>query len=95
VLGASDFLLLYGDEDQKEAFDAVATVFFLDTAPNVLRYIEVIKHCLRPGGIVVNFGPLLWHFENNAPGSHGKKENTTPGSSPRGIKTQSHVILAN
>jgi carnosine N-methyltransferase len=73
-MSASDFLLLYGDDAQKDSFDAVVTLFFLDTAPNVIRYIEAIKNCLRPGGILVNMGPLLWHFENNAPGTHGRKE---------------------
>jgi SAM-dependent methyltransferase len=74
-MSASDFLLLYGDEAYKDKFDAVATVFFLDTAPNIIRYIEAIKNCLRPGGILVNIGPLLWHFENNAPGTHGRENN--------------------
>ncbi|KAI6246538.1 Carnosine N-methyltransferase [Erysiphe necator] len=63
-MSASDFLLLYGNEQQKESFDAVASVFFLDTARNVVRYIETIKNCLRIGGLLVNLGPLLWHFEN-------------------------------
>jgi carnosine N-methyltransferase len=30
-MSASDFLLLYSDEERKDTFDAVATVFFLDT----------------------------------------------------------------
>ncbi|KAK5995882.1 Carnosine N-methyltransferase [Cladobotryum mycophilum] len=68
---AADFLCLYGDDDHKDAYDAVASVFFLDTAPNLIRYLEVIFHCLRPGGVLINVGPLLWHFENNAPGNHG------------------------
>ncbi|KAH6603304.1 hypothetical protein Trco_008079 [Trichoderma cornu-damae] len=68
---AADFLCLYGDGDHKDSYDAVASVFFLDTAPNLIRYLEVIYHCLRPGGLLVNVGPLLWHFENNAPGNHG------------------------
>lgn len=70
-MSASDFLCLYGDDEHAGAYDAVASVFFLDTAPNLIRYLEVIRHCLRPGGILVNVGPLLWHFENNAPGNHG------------------------
>ena len=70
-MSASDFLLLYGNEEQRNKFDAVATVFFLDTAPNIIRYIEVIRNCLRTGGLMINIGPLLWHFENNAPGTHG------------------------
>ena len=76
-MSASDFLLLYGDEEQKESFDAVATVFFLDTAPNIIRYIEVIRNCLRTGGLLVNIGPLLWHFENNAPGTHGREKESS------------------
>lgn len=68
---AADFLCLYGDDDHKESYDAVASVFFLDTAPNLIRYLEVIYHCLRPGGVLINVGPLLWHFENDAPGNHG------------------------
>lgn len=68
-MSASDFLCLYSRKDQGNSFDAVATVFFLDTAPNVIRYIETIRNCLRPGGLLINIGPLLWHFENNAPGA--------------------------
>lgn len=83
-MSASDFLLLYGREDQKDAFDAVATVFFLDTAPNVIRYLEAIRHCLRPGGVLVNFGPLLWHFENNAPGTRGQESGTASDGGPMG-----------
>ena len=71
---AADFLCGYGDDQHAEAYDAVATVFFLDTAPNLVRYLEVIKHCLRPGGVLINIGPLLWHFENNAPGNHGQDD---------------------
>jgi carnosine N-methyltransferase len=84
-MSASDFLLLYESEEQKDRFDVVATVFFLDTAPNIIRYLEAIRNCLKSGGILVNAGPLLWHFENNAPGSHGKEESTgseTMGLSP-------------
>ncbi|KAF3900091.1 Carnosine N-methyltransferase [Trichophyton interdigitale] len=61
---AADFLLLYNEESNREAFHAVATVFFIDTAPNLIRYIQTVHHCLRPGGIWSNVGPLLWHFED-------------------------------
>lgn len=73
-MSASDFLCLYGSLELQDAFDAVTTLFFLDTAPNVIRYLETIRNCLKPGGLLVNFGPLLWHFENNAPGTHSHKE---------------------
>ncbi|KAG6238356.1 hypothetical protein E4U25_001797 [Claviceps purpurea] len=68
---AADFLCLYADDDHKDTYDAVASLFFLDTAPNLIRYLEVIRHCLRPGGLLINVGPLLWHFENQAPGNNG------------------------
>jgi hypothetical protein len=76
-MSASDFLLLYSKEEQRETFDAVATVFFLDTAPNIIRYIEAIRNCLRTGGLLINVGPLLWHFENNAPGTHGHEDGSS------------------
>ena len=60
---AADFLCLYAKEDKAAAYDVVATVFFLDTAPNLIRYLETIFHCLKPGGVLINIGPLLWHFE--------------------------------
>ena len=71
---AADFLCLYSDADHAAVFDAVACVFFLDTAPNLIRYLETIRHCLKPGGLLINVGPLLWHFENNAPGNHGRDD---------------------
>jgi carnosine N-methyltransferase len=68
---AADFLCVYGDDAHAGQYDAVATVFFLDTAPNLIRYLEVIRRCLRPGGVLINVGPLLWHWENHVPGHHG------------------------
>jgi len=49
----------------------------------------VIKNCLKPGGLLLNIGPLLWHFENNAPGSHGHDEeeaSETSGKDTQGMK---------
>ena len=57
---AGEFVEVYAD--QKECWDAVVTCFFLDTAPIVLEYIEAIHRLLRPGGVWVNFGPLLYHW---------------------------------
>lgn len=68
---AADFLCLYTDQDHEAMYDAVASVFFLDTAPNLIRYLQTIFHCLKPGGVLINIGPLLWHFEDRAPGNHG------------------------
>ncbi|KAI5304553.1 hypothetical protein KEM56_006351 [Ascosphaera pollenicola] len=64
-MSAADFLLLYGGDDSKDSFDVVATVFFIDTAPNIVRYISTIFNCLRPGGLWINVGPLLWHTSDS------------------------------
>ncbi|ODQ78299.1 hypothetical protein BABINDRAFT_162947 [Babjeviella inositovora NRRL Y-12698] len=47
------------------SWDVVATCFFLDTAANVIDYVRSIHYCLRAGGTWVNFGPLLWHHEDD------------------------------
>ena len=63
-MNAGDFLEVY--EKDKDEWDCVATVFFLDTAPNILTYLESIHRVLRPGGLWVNLGPLLYHFADSA-----------------------------
>ncbi|KAI9055458.1 hypothetical protein LZ554_000412 [Drepanopeziza brunnea f. sp. 'monogermtubi'] len=92
-MSASDFLLLYEDQESKDSFDAVATVFFLDTAPNVIRYIEAIKNCLKRGGLLVNLGPLLWHFEHNSPGGHGREKDEANTTNGQGIADPGSVEL--
>lgn len=74
-MSAADFLLIYGGEDSKDSFDVVATVFFIDTAPNIIRYISTISNCLRPGGLWINVGPLLWHSSDSL--SAGTDEETS------------------
>ncbi|KAI4285129.1 MAG: hypothetical protein L6R38_000879 [Xanthoria sp. 2 TBL-2021] len=59
---AADFTELYCNAKNRGVFQAVATVFFLDTAQDVIRYIKTVHHCLQPGGIWSNNGPLLWHW---------------------------------
>ena len=65
---AGDFAQVYSHPSREASFDAVATCFFLDTAPNVLDYIEAIKHVLiKDGtGVWVNLGPLLYHWADAA-----------------------------
>ncbi|OJD13762.1 hypothetical protein AJ78_05812 [Emergomyces pasteurianus Ep9510] len=63
-MSAADFVIQYTRPSQKATFHAVTTVFFIDTAPNLIRYIETIHNCLRPGGYWINVGPLLWHWED-------------------------------
>ena len=59
---AGDFVEVYGAPHERGSWDAIVSVFFLDTAHNVLQYLELIAWLLRPGGVFINFGPLLYHF---------------------------------
>ncbi len=38
------------------SWDCVATVYFIDTAHNVLDYLDTIWKILVPGGYWINFG---------------------------------------
>lgn len=87
-MSAADFVVLYQQPDNREAFDAVATVFFIDTAPNLIRYIEAIRHCLKPGGLWINVGPLLWHFEDGH-----KKDESGRDTDATGIGEPGNVEL--
>ena len=66
-IAAGEFVNSYGTEKEKGQWDCVMTCFFLDTAVNVLDYLDVIKNILKPGGIWINFGPLEWHWANAPP----------------------------
>ncbi|CAG8165443.1 unnamed protein product [Penicillium salamii] len=84
---AADFIVHYTEPSNQETFDAVTTVFFIDTAPNLIRYIEAIRHCLKPNGLWINVGPLLWHFD-------GGKNNKTGDAGPEpGIGEPGNVEL--
>ncbi|XP_072289421.1 carnosine N-methyltransferase [Eucyclogobius newberryi] len=67
---SSDFSMVAGDfaevYTEPDSWDCVATCFFIDTAHNVVEYIETIWKILKPGGVWINLGPLLYHFENMA-----------------------------
>lgn len=66
-MAAGDFVKVYGAEEQRGKWDSVCTSFFLDTARNPLSYLETIHSTLREGGVWINLGPLLWHFEGTGP----------------------------
>ena len=62
-VSAGEFLEIYDTAANQEAWDAIATCFFLDTAPNVIHYIKTVYRCLKPGGIWSNIGPLQYHWQ--------------------------------
>ncbi|KAI5062274.1 hypothetical protein GOP47_0022813 [Adiantum capillus-veneris] len=59
---AGDFVEVYSHRGQEGMWDAVVTCFFIDTAHNIVEYIEIIAKILKPGGVWINLGPLLYHF---------------------------------
>lgn len=44
----------------------VATCFFIDTAHNIVEYLQTIYAILKKGGLWVNVGPLLYHYSEMA-----------------------------
>ncbi|CAG0888430.1 unnamed protein product [Cyprideis torosa] len=61
-MAGGDFLEAYASVDN--FYDAVVSVFFLDTARSVVQYLDVIHRILKPGGYFINLGPLLWHYSD-------------------------------
>lgn len=60
-LAEADFLSLKPPSGiSPPEYHFIATLFFIDTSLNVVQTIEHIYSLLRPGGIWVNLGPLLW-----------------------------------
>jgi hypothetical protein len=90
---SGDFSALYRQAEYRDRFQAVVTCFFIDTAPNVINYIETVKHCLSPGAVWINIGPLLWHFESSpTPAEREKQRDSNPSldQSNENRKSQVH-----
>lgn len=60
-MSAGDFLEVYTKEAE---WDCVATCFFIDCAQNVAEFIDAIYYILKPGGLWINLGPLLYHYSD-------------------------------
>ncbi len=60
---AGEFCRVY--KEKKNFFDSIVTCYFIDTANNVIEYIETIHNILKEGGLWINFGPLLYHYTEN------------------------------
>lgn len=79
-MAAGDFVRVYSDPYQRSTWSAVCTAFFIDTARNVIEYLEVINHLLVIGGHWINLGPCLWHFEGSAPEQRELQDGSASGS---------------
>ena len=60
---AGEFCRVY--KDKINFFDSIVTCYFIDTANNIIEYIETIHNILKTGGLWINFGPLLYHYTDN------------------------------
>ena len=61
-MAAGEFVSIYSKPDQKGKWNAVVSCFFLDTAPCIVEYLEVMWHLLEDDGMLINFGPLHYHW---------------------------------
>ena len=64
---AGEFLEVYGKGAGEmginlDVWDVVSTCFFIDTAHNIVEYVQCIYDILKKGGLWVNVGPLLYHY---------------------------------
>ncbi|KAJ6076774.1 hypothetical protein N7499_008755 [Penicillium canescens] len=58
VLIEGDFTTTFAEHTGQ--YDIIVTLFFIDTARNLISYIENIHRLLRPGGRWINLGPLMY-----------------------------------
>ena len=65
-MAAGDFVGIYSNPREVGQWDAVVCCFFLDAAPSIVEYIQVIYNMLKDDGILLNFGPLLYHWSGPA-----------------------------
>lgn len=61
-VAAGDFCAIYSKEKEHGQWDGIVCCFFLDTAPSIVAYLLVMFNMLRAGGVLLNHGPLLFHW---------------------------------
>ncbi|CBX99540.1 similar to methyltransferase [Plenodomus lingam JN3] len=97
-MATGDFCVVYKSMEYAGSFDAVTTVFFIDTAPNLIRYIETVRNCLKPGGVWINLGPLLWHHaarKDDEGDKNQRQHDGKGGAGDAGIGDPGSVELTN
>ena len=65
-MAAGEFKGIYGHPREEGQWDAVVCCFFLDACPNMVEHIQLIHRMLKPGGLLIHFGPLLYHWSGPA-----------------------------
>lgn len=59
---AGDFVSVYSSVQHQNSWDCIVACFFLDASPSIVEYLQVCYNMLRVGGLLISFGPLLWHW---------------------------------
>lgn len=65
-MAAGEFFSIYNHPREANQWDCVACCFFLDACPSIVENIQLIHTMLKPGGVLVNIGPLLYHWSGPA-----------------------------
>lgn len=61
LLAEGDFTTIFPhSKPHAKTYDIIVTHYFIDTARNLMSYLETIYALLSPGGAWINFGPLLY-----------------------------------
>ncbi|CAJ1901070.1 unnamed protein product [Cylindrotheca closterium] len=61
-MAAGDFVSIYSNPSEAGKWDCVCSCFFMDACPNIVEILQIIHKMLKPGGYLMNFGPLLYHW---------------------------------
>mmetsp|Transcript_14902 Transcript_14902/g.36241 ORF Transcript_14902/g.36241 Transcript_14902/m.36241 type:complete len:478 (-) Transcript_14902:837-2270(-) len=61
-MAAGDFVSIYNNPKEVGKWDCVCSCFFMDACPNIVEILQIIHKMLKPGGFLMNFGPLLYHW---------------------------------
>ncbi|KAG8815802.1 hypothetical protein FRC19_000790 [Serendipita sp. 401] len=59
-LGLSPPSSPFSDQQPFVGYDFIVTLYFIDTASNIITYLKHIHYLLKPGGKWINLGPLLY-----------------------------------
>ena len=65
-MAAGEFFSIYNHPREENQWDCVACSFFLDACPSIVENLQLIHRILRPGGYLINLGPLLYHWSGPA-----------------------------
>ncbi|CCG81499.1 UPF0586 protein C1778.07 [Taphrina deformans PYCC 5710] len=91
-MATGEFIESFGSAQSASSFDCIITSFFLDTAHNIIDYLDTIRNLLKDGGFWINVGPCLWHHEHGQ-NRHGKSAFDEDGTYAGSIELSMEEIM--